>query len=81
MAFVAKGLDAIGGFVGKAIGSIIGGGKKATPTATVTTGDPPIMPTADDAAVKRARRRSITEQLARGGRSSTMLTSDGDKLG
>lgn len=46
------------------------------------------MPAPDDAAVKRAKRRSIATQAARGGRASTVLTrglggteSGGGKLG
>jgi hypothetical protein len=43
-----------------------------------------VIPTADDQAVKDARRRSITAQLRRRGRASTILTGDssvGDTLG
>lgn len=36
----------------------------------------PVIPTPDDATVKDARRRSITAQLRRRGRSSTILTGD-----
>ena len=41
------------------------------------------MPLADDEEVRRARRRSITSQMRRRGRQSTILTSDasGDRLG
>jgi hypothetical protein len=41
---------------------------------------PPVMPVADDEAIRRAKRRSIAKQLGRGGRSSTLLT-DSDSLG
>lgn len=42
----------------------------------------PVMPIADDEAVKRARRRSVASQMQRGGRTSTMLTdSDNSTLG
>ena len=37
---------------------------------------PKVMPIADDMSVKRAKRRSILQQMNRGGRSSTMLTGD-----
>jgi hypothetical protein len=40
----------------------------------------PVMPTADDDELARARKRSIAEQLRRSGRQSTILT-DGDQLG
>jgi hypothetical protein len=35
---------------------------------------PTVMPTEDSAAVADAKRRALTAQLARGGRSSTILT-------
>jgi len=38
-----------------------------------------VMPTADSASVRRARRKSIAEQKRRGGRQSTILTDE--KLG
>jgi len=43
----------------------------------------PVMPLADDAATRRARRRSITGQMRRRGRASTILTDSGaaDALG
>lgn len=58
-------------------------GKKAAPAAApAPEKGPVVMPLADDAAVQRARKRSVAQQLSRGGRASTMLTSDaGDKLG
>lgn len=40
----------------------------------------PVMPTADDDAVKRAKQRQAAEIQARSGRASTIL-SDGGKLG
>lgn len=41
---------------------------------------PKSMPTPDDEEVRRARRRSLTDQLQRRGRASTILTND-DALG
>ncbi|WP_447867246.1 hypothetical protein [Rahnella bonaserana] len=41
--------------------------------------DTTVIPTADTEAVTTARRRKTAEQMARGGRTSTILT--GDKLG
>jgi hypothetical protein len=40
----------------------------------------PQMPTADDEAVRRAKRLELTRQASRGGRASTMLATE-DKLG
>lgn len=44
---------------------------------------PKVMPLADDEAIKRAKKASILKQMARGGRTSTMLSSDdsGSMLG
>jgi hypothetical protein len=53
-------------------------GKKKS--ATVPEG-PKVMPLADDDAVMRAKRRAIANSMVRGGRTSTMLTTDSDTLG
>lgn len=66
------------GLSGLAAATILG--KKDKPV-TPAPAPAPTMPIADDEAVRRAKRRSIAMQLARGGRSSTILTGDGDKLG
>lgn len=58
----------VGGILGKAL---FGGGKKTAAPET-----PNVMPTPDDEAVKRARRRSIVEQMNRDGRQSTILSED-----
>lgn len=43
---------------------------------------PPAMPTQDDAAIQKARSASISAQLQRSGRTSTILNSNtGDSLG
>ena len=43
---------------------------------------PPTMPTSDDEAVRRARRRRIAVAQSQGGRQSTILSTSGDaKLG
>lgn len=52
------------------------GGKKKTPVMETPE---PVMPVVDDARAKVARKRSIIQQLNRGGRQSTLLT--GDKMG
>ena len=59
----------VGGILGKAL---FGGGKKKAATPET----PNVMPTPDDEAVKRARRRSVIEQMNRDGRQSTILSED-----
>ena len=60
--------------------AILGNGKKAAaPAPAATTAR--VMPIADDAAVMRARKRSITAQMQRGGRGSTILTGSTETLG
>jgi hypothetical protein len=58
-------------------------GKKAADPAKVAPADPrqTVMPSADDDATQRAKRRSIIEQRRRSGRMSTILTDGSDKLG
>jgi hypothetical protein len=68
--------SAVGSLASKAVGSLIGGKKTAPAPAPVEAG-PRVMPLADDGAVRLARRRSLQKQLARGGRTSTMLTGEG----
>lgn len=61
-------------------GAIFGGKKKKAEAAPAPE---PVMPIADDEAVRLARKRSIAAQMRRGGRGSTMLTtpSTGSVLG
>jgi hypothetical protein len=72
------------GAVGGATAGLLGGGggkkKKAAPAPAAPTAAP-VMPIADDEAVRRARKQSIARQMGRGGRTSTMLTSDSETLG
>lgn len=89
----------MGGFV-KAITNtfqtLVGGGPKAEapPAPMIVQPAPlpapkptPVMPTIDDEAVRRARRRRLAETRSRSGRSSTIMTggmedvSSTDKLG
>jgi hypothetical protein len=63
----------LAGLLGKPFGS----GKKKKPEAPAP--GPVVMPLADDEAVRRARRRSMS--TPRAGRTSTMLTADSDTLG
>lgn len=59
------------------IGDLFGGGG-STPTPPPVA-PPPVMPLPDDASAKKAKRRSIAEQLARQGRAATILTDLEDK--
>lgn len=67
------------------VGTLLGlASKKKDTAAPVAAPGPTVMPLADDAAVKAARKRSLIGQSQRGGRSSTILTdtaSGSDKLG
>ena len=64
------------------VSGVLGGLKPPkTPDAPVVE-PPPVMPVPDDEAMKKARRRSITQQLSRRGRQSTILSdSSSDALG
>lgn len=42
---------------------------------------PQVMPLPDDEKVKLARKRSLAQQMARGGRAATILTDTSDTLG
>ena len=54
----------------------------ATAAAAPAITSPPVMPEPDDEAVKRAKRRSIADQMRRRGRASTVLADSGtDTLG
>lgn len=56
-------------------------GKKKKKAAPAVEAPAPVMPMADDEAVKRARKRSIAAQMGRRGRDSTILTDSSDRLG
>lgn len=58
-------------------GTILGNVMQKKPP---TVEPPKVMPTPDDQAMQRARRRSLAEQYGRRGRTSTILTDD-DSLG
>lgn len=73
----------LGGGAGAAGAAAAAGGlaaSKLLKPKTPTVQKPAVMPTADDEAVKAAKRRQIAEMQYRGGRASTVL-SEGDKLG
>lgn len=61
-------------------GSILGIKKKSAP-AVVQPAAAPVIPMPDEEAITRAKKRSTAAQMARGGRTSTMLTDSSDTLG
>lgn len=63
------------------IKTIFGGGQSApAPVQTPIIPEPTVMPQPDDEASRRAKKRSLATQRARGGRTSTILSTE-DKLG
>lgn len=71
----------LGGVASAFVGNLFGGDKQSTP-APPAPSEPTVMPTADDAAVKNAKRKSIAAQVARRGRASTILSdSESETLG
>lgn len=74
----------VGGLGASVLGNMMSGDKQQTSTApapTVTA--PTTMPTPGDANTDAAKRKSLSDQLARRGRASTILTDNGvtDTLG
>lgn len=79
---IFKGIGKLAGTIGGILGPVglvaglagkaLSGGKKSAAAPET----PNVMPTPDDEAVKRARRRSIVEQMNRDGRQSTILSED-----
>jgi len=74
---------ATGGLIGGAaglVGAALGNKKKAAaePSYTNKIG---VMPTADDEAVRRAKKKALAERMSAGGRTSTMLSDSSDTLG
>lgn len=67
-----------GSLASSVIGSIFSKDKESTP-APPAPSEPTVMPTADDAAVKNAKRKSIAAQVARRGRASTILSDSGSE--
>ena len=72
---IATPLSAIG------IASDMFKGKKKEAVAPAADPRQTVMPTADDEAIRKAKKRSIYDQMRRSGRMSTILTDGGDKLG
>lgn len=60
------------------MGGIFGSPDYPAPAPTPAIPEPTVMPIPDDAEMRRARKKSIARQRARGGRQETILT---DKLG
>ena len=58
------------------------GGRPATPAPVQVpvVAEPTVMPIPDDEAMKRRKKKSLAEQQSRGGRMSTILSTD-EKLG
>jgi hypothetical protein len=73
----------IGGVLGGSAVKSALGMDKDKPAKVAPAADPrqTVMPTADDEATQKAKRRSILEQRRRSGRMSTILTDGSDKLG
>lgn len=62
------------------MGKLFGGGKKA-PEPQPLPVPPPPTPIVDESAVARAKKKELAAQRARGGRQSTILSSNDDSLG
>ena len=60
--------------------SLFGGTPAPAPVNVPIIPEPTVMPLPDDAAVKKAKRKSLISQQQRGGRTSTILSTK-DKLG
>lgn len=59
---------------------LFGGSPKPAPVQMPIIPEPTLMPDPDDAAAKKAKRLSLQKQRERGGRASTILSTE-DKLG
>ena len=64
--------------VGGALGGLFGV-PKAPPMPILK--EPTVMPTADDAAVRAAKRKAASKQIGRSGRQSTILSEDDYGIG
>jgi len=74
----------VGGVAGSMIGKMMSPDTPAAQaTAAPTVSAPTVMPTPGDANTDAAKRKSLSDQLARRGRASTILTDNGvtDTLG
>jgi len=66
--------------MGGIIQKLFGGASTPAPVQMPIIPEPTVMPLVDDAAAKKRRKKSLIEQQARGGRASTILSTE-DKLG
>lgn len=57
-----------------------GGGSAPAPVQVPTIPEPTVIPLPDDAAAKKAKKKSLQRQQKRSGRASTILSTE-DKLG
>ena len=78
MAGLAAAAPVISAFA--SVASVIGAFGKKSPTPPPIE-KPVTMPTPDDDAVQKVKRRSIAQQLSRSGRQSTFLSEPSDTLG
>ena len=62
------------------MGGLFGSTPAPAPVQVPIIPEPTVMPLPDDAAAKKARKKSLTSQQKRGGRTSTILSTE-DKLG
>jgi len=62
------------------MGGLFGGSKAPAPVQVPVIPEPTVMPLPDDEAARRARKKSLRMQQKRGGRASTILSTE-DKLG
>ena len=68
-----------GSLASSVIGSMFSSDKGSSAPPPPAASEPTVMPTADDAAVKNAKRKSIAAQVARRGRASTILSDSGSE--
>ena len=59
---------------------LFGGSKPPAPVQTPVIPEPTVMPMPDDEAARKKKKQSLRSQQKRGGRASTILSSE-DKLG
>ena len=64
----------ISGVGSAVVGSLFGGSKQGAAPSPPPVEAPTVMPVTDDKAAPDAKRRSITAQIQRRGRASTILT-------
>ena len=75
--------SAAGAFASGVVGSIFGSNKSAAPAAPAAPAieKPTPMPTVDDEANSKAKKKSIVAMMQRQGRASTIMTGDTEAMG